>query len=333
MKHTTRDIITPEVAVTLDGLFQERANRSPNAIAYQYYDDVSSDWLEISWYEMTQEISRWQSAMINEGLREGDRVAIMLKNCPKWVIFDQAALGLGLITVPLYTADRPENVAHVLGDSGAKLLLIDSAEHWHPLHEATNELLELKRIVCIKTPPEGDDDNRLRGIDEWLPEHGDQFHHKIKCKDQLATIVYTSGTMGKSKGVMLSHYNLLYDSWASVQTYDVNEGDTLLSLLPLSHTLERMGGYCIPIMVGAKELPTQDRFNNSKKILQRLNQLRSLRFRECLKELNQELKSNWINNLSIRNSYLSSQSILDITYSNTNKKEVVGDLAFYYGQF
>jgi len=251
MKSRQTNLISPEQAATLDGLFHERARRTPHSTAYQYFDDHLCDWRELTWAQMLQDIARWQAALIHEGFHPGDRVAIMLKNCPQWVVFDQAALGLGLVTVPLYVADRPENVAHVLQDSGAKLLLIDSAAHWHPLHEACAHLPNLSRIVTIKTPPEGDDDARLRGIDEWLPDSGSEFHHLTNESDALATIVYTSGTTGKSKGVMLSHRNLLSNAWGALQTFDIYPDDTFLSFLPLSHCLERMGGYIIPVMAGA----------------------------------------------------------------------------------
>lgn len=251
MKHPHIDLISPGIAVTLDGLFHERTRRTPRRTAYRYFDDHSYDWRDLTWQQMTQDIARWQAALQHENLQPGDRVAVMLKNCPSWVVFDQAALGLGLVTVPLYVADRPENVAHVLQDSGAKLLLIDSAEHWHPLHEACSQINTLLRVVTIKTPPEGDDDSRLRGIDEWLPESGGEFLHRVSDPHTLATIVYTSGTTGKSKGVMLSHNNLLQNTWFSLHCFDIYPSEVFLSFLPLSHSFERMAGYYIPLMAGA----------------------------------------------------------------------------------
>lgn len=250
MKQPKTDLISPQQAVTLDGLFHERVRRMPGAIAYRYFDDSRGDWAGLIWEQMAQQVMRWQAAMLHEGLQPGDRVAIMLKNCPAWVVFDQAALGLGLVTVPLYVADRPENVAHVLQDSGAKLLLIDSAEHWHPLHEACQGISSLQRIVAMRTPPEGDDDARLRGIDEWLPESGSRFYHRVTDHGALASIVYTSGTTGKSKGVMLSHANFLNNVWYSLQYFDIYPGEVFLSFLPLSHSFERMAGYYIPLMAG-----------------------------------------------------------------------------------
>jgi long-chain acyl-CoA synthetase len=250
MHHKT-DLIAADVAVTLDGLFQERVRKSPHTVAYRHFDDHHCEWQELTWHEMEHEIARWQAAMLHEGLQAGERVAIMLKNSPQWVVFDQAALGLGLVTVPLYVADRPENVAHVLEDSGAKLLLIDNATHWHPLHEACTGITTLKRIVTLRAPPEGDNDERLRSVDEWLPDTHDGFRHVAKDPERLATIVYTSGTTGKSKGVMLSHKNLISNAEGALQCFAVYPTDLFLSFLPLSHCLERTAGYYVPVMAGA----------------------------------------------------------------------------------
>jgi long-chain acyl-CoA synthetase len=249
---TKTDLIPSDVAITLDGLFHERARRSQDQVAYRYFDDHRCEWLQLTWQEMEHEIARWQSAMVHEGLKRGDRVAIMLKNSPQWVVFDQAALGMGLVMVPLYVADRPENVAHVLQDSGAKVLLIDNATHWHPLHEACTGIATLTRILTLRAPPEGDNDERLRSVDEWLPDSHEGFRHLVRDPDSLATIVYTSGTTGKSKGVMLSHRNLLSNVEGSLQCFTIYPSDIFLSFLPMSHCLERTAGYYVPVMAGAK---------------------------------------------------------------------------------
>lgn len=88
------DYISPEAAFTLDGLFHERVRRSPHHVAYRYFDEAAGDWREITWQSAMQQAVRWQQALLRENLAIGDRVAIMLKNCPSWVMFDQAALGL-----------------------------------------------------------------------------------------------------------------------------------------------------------------------------------------------------------------------------------------------
>ena len=89
------DVIEPGVARTLDGLFAERIRRSRDDVAYINFNDVSGSWEKYTWGDMERLISRWQTALAREGLEPGDRVAIMMRNSVWWVIFDQAAMGLG----------------------------------------------------------------------------------------------------------------------------------------------------------------------------------------------------------------------------------------------
>ena len=119
-----RDVMAVEAAVTLSGLFRERARRTPQLVAYRYCDEGGA-WHDYSWAQMDREIARWQAALEQDGLKAGDRVAVMLRNSPEWVMCDIAALGLGLVVVPLYTQDRAENLAYILNDAGCKVLLFE----------------------------------------------------------------------------------------------------------------------------------------------------------------------------------------------------------------
>src|SRR5688572_1267126 len=101
------DVIPVEEAVTLDGLFRERVKRTPDLVAYRYYDETAGAWREYTWARMNEQVGRWQAALERDGLKRGDRIAIWLRNSPEWVMCDIAALGLGLVVVPLYTQDRP----------------------------------------------------------------------------------------------------------------------------------------------------------------------------------------------------------------------------------
>lgn len=143
------DIISAEIARTLDGLFRERVRRSPQKIAYQDYKPSNKTWCEYTWAQVEGQVARYQTALSQESFVPGDRVAVMSKNCLDWVIFDQAALGLGLIVVPLYTADRAENAAYILRDSGAKLLLLEELSQWHAFSETHDPIDSLLRIVTI----------------------------------------------------------------------------------------------------------------------------------------------------------------------------------------
>jgi long-chain acyl-CoA synthetase len=246
---TTRFITTQE-AVTLGGLFRQRVARTPDAVGFRYYDPDSAVWRDLTWYRMATEVARWQDAMIAEGLVAGDRVAVMMRNCCEWVMFDQAALALGLITVPIYADDRGGNVAFIAQDSGSRLLVLGGQEEWERIAPVIHEMPAVQRIVCVKPLQAIISDSRLTALEDWLPEKGGTLRASDAGSDDLASIVYTSGTTGFPKGVMLSHGNMLSNAEAAARTVDLCETDLILSFLPLSHTLERTVGYYFSVMVG-----------------------------------------------------------------------------------
>ncbi len=251
MAEVMTDKIPANVAGTLAGLFRERVSRTPDTVAYRQYDEASGQWNDSTWADMAAEVARWQSALESEDLQPGDRVAILLRNCKEWVIFDQAALGSGLVVVPLYTDDRAENCAYILNNAGVKLLMLQGAEQFERLLPVRDQLTTLDRIVTLEpvTAPEGE--TRVRSVADWLPETANGLRSTAGEPDDLATIVYTSGTTGRPKGVMLSHRNILVNADRALEVEHVHLGDIFLSFLPLSHTFERTVGYYIPVMVGA----------------------------------------------------------------------------------
>ena len=255
MNHWSEDLIPLDRARTLDGLFSQRVHRSPERDAYRWFDRTEQRWRAISWAQTAAQVARWRDALAGEYLQPGDRVAILLRNCPDWVIFDQAALSLGLVTVPLYTDDRADNAAYILQDSAAKVLLIQDGSRWRRLAEAIGTAPWPRRVVLLD---DGDMSRRLAAEDEraviaadWLPAAGRDWSQRDGDPHALATIVYTSGTTGRPKGVMLSHDNILTNAHGGLTMLSVYQQDLFLSFLPLSHTLERTASYYLPMMSGS----------------------------------------------------------------------------------
>ena len=245
--------VTPAQAVNLSGLFFERVERTPDAIAYRQYDPGCQDWIDTTWGDMAYEVGRIQAAMKRDGLKPGDRIAMMLKNAREWVLFDQAALGLGLVTVPLYTDDRPQNVAKIIKETEARLLVVDGRRQWRGLEAVTDGFESLNRIVTM-APVDAEDgakDKHLESFADWtFGARGEPV--RLEADGQtLASIVYTSGTAGRAKGVMLTHSNMLENAFACSKVASITGDDLFLSFLPLSHTLERTGGYYLPMICGS----------------------------------------------------------------------------------
>ena len=237
-------------SATIADVFAMRCRTSPNAPAYREFGTATKEWMGVDWREVGARASRMREGLRREGLQAGERIAVMLKNSINWVVVDQGAFAQGLVTVPIFVDDRPDNVAFILNDAGVKLLVIDGEEHWKRLKTVRDQLGQLQRILTVK-PVNDPDEPRLKLLSEWMPtEPGSHDRPQTKATD-LATIVYTSGTTGKPKGVMLSHRNILSNVQSGLAVYDVFSEDIFLSFLPLSHMFERTADYYLNVVSGA----------------------------------------------------------------------------------
>ena len=247
-------MIKSQEVSTLSELFSKRVEKTPDKIAYRQYDVASQEWTGASWQEMANEVGRWQAGFEKEALQPGDRVAVMLGNSREWVVFDQAAMGMGLVTVPLYVDDRPDNVAYIINHADVKILFVQDKVQWKRLLSSNVDLGGLKRIISMKRISEDDEpgDPRLESLSDWIFGMQGELKRQSVAPDALASIVYTSGTTGRSKGVMLSHKNMLTNAFAAIQCNPWGDNEVFLSFLPLSHMFERTAGYYMAMAIGGE---------------------------------------------------------------------------------
>ncbi|MDH5573390.1 MAG: long-chain fatty acid--CoA ligase [Gammaproteobacteria bacterium] len=245
-----QDIIPLAEARNLHGLLLQRIARSADATAYRYFNPDDNNWHNLSWQQFADSVALWKAALISDGLQAGDRIAIMLNNCPEWIMLEQAALSLKLVVVPLYTNDRADNIAYILQDAGIKLILINNKIHWDILCDNYKAMENLKRIITLQ-PISSAHDKRLIDINNWLPQSAEPLSEIDIDEHTLASIVYTSGTTGHPKGVMLSHANILWNADSGQRCESFYPDDVFLSFLPLSHMFERTVGYYMPMIIGA----------------------------------------------------------------------------------
>jgi long-chain acyl-CoA synthetase len=248
------DVIPAATAGTLPGLFRQRVARTPDLTAYHQFDAGNGRWSSFTWSRVSKLVGCWRRSLAALDLVPGERVAVQLRNCLEWVCYEQAALSLGLVVVPLYTNDSPGNLAYILSDSESRVLMVGTANQWRALAPWRARFPALRQVICLqsKEPPGvGVEGPAFVSAADWLKRGDPPAAEKTFGPNELATIVYTSGTTGRPKGVMLSHRNILWNAEAQLETVPTYHDDVFLSFLPLSHALERTVGYYFPMMAGS----------------------------------------------------------------------------------
>lgn len=225
----------------------EKFSKKP-ALKFKYHDA----YISISFFELQKQVDILAKGLAKLGLKAGDRLAIFSENRTEWVRADLATLTLGAASVPIHTTVSPVIIKHILNDSKARVILVSRQDYFNKLMLVIDELPDLETIIYINLDNPVDDlkNKKVLSLEEVmkLGEDAEKITDPKISPDDLASIVYTSGTTAMPKGVMLTHNNFLFDAEASVTAVPVNEKDTLLSFLPLSHVLERTAGYYAPLI-------------------------------------------------------------------------------------
>jgi len=221
----------------------------PGRVLYRQF--VGDAWRDVTAIELAGTVARWQAAFRREGLVPGDRVALCVRNGVAWVAIDLAALGMGLVVVPLYVDDTIGNVAWCVADAAPRLLVVETARLAAGINRP-GVLAEAPPMVVLRGDASGLAGAGMTPVDRFLPAEGGEVEIRAVAGGTLATICYTSGTGGRPKGVMLSHANVVANVASCRATGMARPDDRFLSLLPLSHMFERTGGYYLPLALGAE---------------------------------------------------------------------------------
>jgi long-chain acyl-CoA synthetase len=215
-------------------------------------EDGFRDYSTASFFDEVRAISVGLASM---RVQPGDRVALICESRPEWAIADFAILTAGAITVPVYPTQSAVQVQYILQDAGVRVAIVSNAAQVDKLRQVWHQLPELEVVAVIDAAGVLRDDERLRPLKEietlgrWQlqedPLTAERYRTSVlmRGEHELATIVYTSGTSGEPKGVMLTHANLLSNIRATKIDLDLTPDDVALSFLPLSHVFERMVFY------------------------------------------------------------------------------------------
>jgi len=212
----------------------------------------------ITWREAADRVCRIAAGLKARGIGPGDRVALVSENRPEWLIADMAVMSIGAVTVPAYTTNTVADHAHVFGDCTAAAVIVSTRRLARNAAKAAAETESVRFLVMIDDEtPEDAGALDVVPLDDLMaapPEAPVPPEVAGIGRDDLACIIYTSGTGGTPKGVMLHHGALLHNCVGAADALtDLGIGnDRFLSFLPLSHSYEHMAGQFFPIAIGAE---------------------------------------------------------------------------------
>ena len=240
---------------TLPELFLQAIERHdrPDLMRYK----AGGDWAKIPAREFREEVELAAHGLIDLGIQAGDRIALLSENRPGWALADLATLSVGAWVVPIYTSLPPDEVQYILEDSGARACVVSTAPQLAKVLEVRDRCPSLSWVISLE-PVDREEERLLtarplveRGREARAarPAAVDERRAGIQ-PEETATILYTSGTTGRPKGVMLSHRNLVTNTIDALESLEITPSDLHLSWLPLSHSFERTAGYYIMLHAG-----------------------------------------------------------------------------------
>ena len=218
-------------------------------------------WQPLSWRQVAHQVAALAHNLRELGLKEGDRVVLVSENRPEFCIADLGIMAAGCVTVPTYTTNTERDHQHILGNSGASAVIVSTAKLARALMPAvmrSNANIVIS-MESLRVGQQGDVQ-----VHDWEPlvTGGEAHLEDAKARglamkrEDLACLIYTSGTGGAPRGVMQHHGAILHNGAGAaeilVNDFGIGEEEVFLSFLPLSHAYEHSGGQFLPIMVGAQ---------------------------------------------------------------------------------
>jgi long-chain acyl-CoA synthetase len=230
--------------------------------AVLYSRDTSGKYQPITYQQFYDDAFTLALGLQSFGVKKGDRVGLLSGNRPEWAICDFAVQFLEGIDISIYPTLSAQEIGYILADSQASVVIVETPQHFEAVRKILIDCPALRTVIAIfegdMSPFHGVEMTRLDKVMRIGMGHKDESRAALQAKidrisrDTVASIVYTSGTTGHPKGVMLTHDNFLSNVEALIETTPLSNKDILLSFLPLSHVFERTVGYYTVLAVGGK---------------------------------------------------------------------------------
>jgi len=246
----------PGTPLTITHLLKESCTRFSDRTALSFTDEKP-----ITYGDLFSQVNHLTEFLRNRGVEHGDKVALLGENSPQWAIAYFAVTTMGAVIVPILPDFHTSEIHHILRHSDSKVIFV-SERYYYKIEEL--EFAEFSSVILLDDFSIINPQSSKASIRKLIADGSKEFYkirnlvfnfvgikHKQVEEENLASLIYTSGTMGHSKGVMLTHKNLVWNAIASSKIPHIGTNDRMLSVLPLAHVYECTLGLILPIMCGA----------------------------------------------------------------------------------
>jgi long-chain acyl-CoA synthetase len=223
-----------------------------------YYYKKQNRWVGVSFREAHDETRAVAAGLLALGVEKGECVGIVSETRREWALADMAILSCGAVTVGVYPTETPQNTEYILNHSGSRFVFVENRKQYEKIKSIIQKLPNIKKLILFEN--EDIQDELVVSLEE-IRKSGEEFYrlkpeeyenrYRSITLDDIATIVYTSGTTGPPKGVVLTHRNISAVTVASAKAIPLREDDFGIVFLPLSHVLQRVSGY-VGLYLGAR---------------------------------------------------------------------------------
>jgi long-chain acyl-CoA synthetase len=246
------------MAETLLDAFAETVARVPSRefIRHHVQHRDGARLVGVTYAEFAQQVARLAGGLIGLGIAAGDRVAIVSENRIEWALADYAAMNVGAVTAPLYPTLPPAQIAYILQDCEARVVVVSTSEQAGKIAEILEQCPSVEHVLAMDPEAVGALPTAIT-FDSLAEASGAGHDEEIDARrkamrpDDTVTLIYTSGTTGSPKGVILSHRNFLSNVASGLTALHITQDDLFLSFLPLCHVFERMAGHYLPMVAGS----------------------------------------------------------------------------------
>lgn len=243
---------------TINEVFKNRADKYKQRVAVE--KKLNGKWEKVTWNEYYDRARAVGLGLYSLGIKKGDMVAVLSENRLEWVFTDMGTLGIGAVVIPVYTTLVAEEVKYIIENSGSKVLFVENRMQLEKALSFVDEVDSLEKIIVFNKKDAASSHPAVMSFDELIAAGKENIEKPALFEtlaadvapDDLATIVYTSGTTGVPKGAMITHKNIMavINSLDGIEPKFAYDTDQTVPLLPLSHVFERVAGHFYGMYVG-----------------------------------------------------------------------------------